>query len=89
MALYLTYTFVTEAWNNWEITYFTHAVFVARLPLSRWFLNEIVAYQELACVIVTLLACLCSHARRRQKRENQKQKLGISRALACEHFEAP
>ena len=40
-------------------------------------------------MIVTLLACLCSHTRRRQKRENQKQKLGISRALACEHFQAP
>ena len=66
-----------------------HAVFIARLPLSRQFFNEIVAYQELACVMVTLLACLCSHARRRQKQENQQQKLGISRALACALFEAP
>ena len=66
-----------------------HAVFIARLPLSRQFFNEIVAYQELACVMVTLLACLCSHARRRQKQENQQQKLGISRALACAPFEAP
>ena len=75
MALHLTWL-CNRGLEQLEITYFTHAVFVARLPLSRWFLNEIVAYQELACVIVTLLACLCSYARRRQKRENQKQKLG-------------
>ena len=53
-----------------------YVVFVARLPLSRRHLNEIVVYQELTCVMVTLLASLCSHARRRQKRENQKQKSG-------------
>ena len=87
MALHLTWLCnrgLEELGNN-----LFHAVFVARLPLSRRFFNEIVAYQELACVIVTLLACLCSHARRREKRENQKQKLGISRALACAPFEAP
>ena len=66
-----------------------YVVFFARLPFSRRFFNEIVAYRELTCVMVTLEASLCSHARRPQKRENQQEKLGISRALACAPFEAP
>lgn len=56
-------------WSYWRVT--ADVVFVAFSPSNRQLLNEIVAYQELFCM-VTLLASLSNHDNGEENEEIKK-----------------